>query len=76
MLTDFVLDPLKGNSLLINCLEEHLFGALHHELKLHIITSNGSLQFLLSRLAICIGQPSHVDHIYNSQIQLSPKLQM
>ena len=56
MLGDLVLDPLEGDSLLVDSLEEYFVGALHLEEKLNIVTSNRCLEFLLSRLAICIGQ--------------------
>ncbi len=55
VLSHFVFNPLKSNSLLEHSLMESLSLALLFEKQLHVITSNGSLKLFLSRLAICVG---------------------
>ena len=63
VLCDLVFDPLEGDSLLVDRLEEDFIGSLHLEEQLHIVSSDGILKFLFSRLAIRIGQRRHIDHI-------------
>lgn len=55
VLSHLVFDPLKGDTLLVDGLEEDFIRALHLEVELNIVTSNSILQFFLSCLAIGIG---------------------
>ena len=56
MFRDFVLNPFKGDTLLVDSFEENLVSALHLEVKLDAVASNLVLESLLRGFARRVGE--------------------
>ena len=56
MFRDFVLNPLKGDALLVDSFKEDLLSALHLEVKLDTVASNLVLKSFLRGFARRVGE--------------------